>query len=197
MSQTGNIASGTVGGLLSYLDYAEQKGYATEAQVTPLRSATRQVFSTVDGKDFEAVDIRSLDIEEHLNRFENLVVGRYKQESLASYRARVKRAVAAYREYLDQKTVTAFRATRRPRAAAGEQGASPTTRPPGPAEPPRDQLVEYPFPLRSGDFAYLRLPPLLEREDAERLSGFIRALVHEPQRSLPPGQESEGGRRGG
>lgn len=38
-------------------------------------------------------------------------------------------------------------------------------------------LWEYPFPLRSGEFAYLYMPPTIERSDVERLKSLLDSLV--------------------
>jgi hypothetical protein len=50
-------------------------------------------------------------------------------------------------------------------------------------------MVDYPFPLRSGQIAHVRLPARVEREDAERMSASLRTLVIDPRRELPPGEE--------
>jgi hypothetical protein len=46
-------------------------------------------------------------------------------------------------------------------------------------------LIDYPFSLRSGQVAHLRLPMKLEKVDADRLGAFIRTLVFEPQLEIP------------
>lgn len=47
--------------------------------------------------------------------------------------------------------------------------------------------MDYPFPLRAGGVAHLRLPKKLERDDAERLAVFIRALVFDRQGEITSG----------
>ncbi len=64
--------------------------------------------------------------------------------------------------------------------------------PPGPAAPsapatPLPGLIDYPFPTRSGHIAHLHLPSPLDKDDADRLTQFVRALVFERQAQLPSG----------
>jgi hypothetical protein len=53
-------------------------------------------------------------------------------------------------------------------------------------------LIDYPFPLRSGQVAYLKLPMRLDKADAERLGTFVRTLAFEPVLELTAttGEES-------
>jgi hypothetical protein len=197
-NQSKAIAQGTAQGLLDFLDYLIDKGYRTSSAIVPWKSAVRAIFSAVEGDDFGSFDVRSFDVDEYLDRFQNLVPGEYKQESLAAYRQRFKKAVAAYRDYLEDNTLPAFRARR----ARSESTRAPATAPArrkrsvAAAEPeayaPRvaaTTLMDYPFPLRSGQIAHLRLPVNLEKDDAERMATFIRSLVLEPQRQLPASPE--------
>jgi hypothetical protein len=188
------MLSGTGDGLLLFLTFLVEKGYATENSVAALRSAVRQVLSTVAGDTFGDVNVLDLDPDEYMDRFENRALGKYKQESLASYRSRFKKAIDAYRKYLtDKKPPSLGGRTRRPRTspkAASEtphapeeqqkSNQAPVLAPPGPTT-----LIDYPFPLRSGQVGHLRLPMNLDRSDADRLGAFLRTLVLEPQKELP------------
>lgn len=192
------IGTGTAEGLMEFFDFLVAKGYATPAAVTPLKSASRQILSTVDGDDFAGIDIRTLDVEEHLDRFENMVVGQYKHESLTQYRNRFKRGVAAYLSYLNDKQIPSFGGSARKRGAERAAGKpkAPTRDAPVLASPSMpvstsERLIDYPFPLRSGQIAILRLPVGLERIDAERMGAFIRTLVLDPQRELRAASSAE------
>lgn len=186
------IGAGTAAGLMEFFDFLVSKGYATPAAVTPLKSASRQILSTVDGDDFAGIDVRTLDAEEHLDRFANMVVGQYKHESLIQYRNRFKRGLAAYLTYLNDKQIPSFGGSTQKRGAeraAGKSKASARRDAPALASPSipastAERLIDYPFPLRSGQIAILRLPVGLERIDAERMGAFIRTLVLDPQREL-------------
>jgi hypothetical protein len=183
------IGTGTAEGLMEFFDFLVAKGYATPAAVTPLKSASKQILSTVDGDDFGGRDVRDLDVEAHLDRFENMVVGQYKHESLVQYRNRFKRGLSAYLSYLSDKQVPSFGGSARKRGAdrSGAKASTGRTTPtPSAPIPPStaERLIDYPFPLRSGQIAILRLPVGLEKTDAERMGAFIRTLVLDPQREL-------------
>ena len=50
--------------------------------------------------------------------------------------------------------------------------------------------MTYPFPLRSGQLAFVQLPLRMEKEDAKRLAAFVRTLVFAPQRELAAPEET-------
>jgi hypothetical protein len=187
------IASGTVDGLLEFCDYLVEKGYGTSAAITPWKSASRQVFGAVEGEDFGSRDVRSIDLDEYLARFENMERGNYKAESIQAYGTRVRRAVDAYLAFLaDGRAPQLKRGVRRQRdgsrgnatlAGARSEGSATATAP-GIAD-----LIEYPFPLASGQMAYLRLPRRLEKPDAERIAAYVQTLVYEPQLAKERGAE--------
>jgi len=192
------IGTGTAEGLMEFFDFLVAKGYATPAAVTPLRSASRQILSTVDGDDFLGVDVRSLDADAHLVRFENMVVGQYKHESLVQYRNRFKRGLSAYLTYLNDKQIPSFGRSSGKRGgerSSQKPGAVRKTPTPSAPMPPStaERLIDYPFPLRSGQIAILRLPVGLEKTDAERMGAFIRTLVLDGQRELARGESYEDG----
>ena len=193
-NSTTTIATGTVDGLLAFLDYLVDKGYAKHSAVHPLKVASRIVFSKMEGEEYGAFDLRTFDADEYLDRFQNRVVGDYKQESLTSYRQRLKKAVSAYRDYLATGNVSAIRSSgsRGPRKNAEPTSATrdrPQRRTANGGETPAPDvtasLIDYPFPLRSGQVAHLRLPMKLDKTDADRLGSFLRTLVFEPQLELP------------
>jgi hypothetical protein len=184
------IGTGTAAGLMEFFDFLVTKGYATPAAVAPLRSAAKQIFSTVDGDDFGELDVRDLDVDAHLDRFENMVVGQYKHESLVQYRNRFKRGLVAYVSYLTDKEIPSFGGSRKRSTdrSSGKTKPSSARTTPSPAAPippsTAERLIDYPFPLQSGQIAILRLPVRLEKTDAERMGAFIRTLVLDVQREL-------------
>jgi hypothetical protein len=196
----GVMGSGTVAGLMAFYDYLVNKGIATASAVTPLKSAARQIFETVEGTaNVDGIDVRSLDIEDYLDRFQVKAIGsgRYKPESITAYRTRFNRGMEYYSTYLTTGAVPKFRlrtAGGSNRTRSSTPSAPPATAPDGGKAPTPDpgesqsvgaDLISYPFPLQSGGLATLRLPKRLEREDAERLAAFVRTLVFEPQKQLP------------
>jgi hypothetical protein len=195
---TDTINSKTVEGLLEFCDYLLKRGYAGESQVNPWKIAIRQVFTTVDGEGAGSVDVATLDLDDYLSRFEVKARGDYSHGSLQAYVRRVRKAIEAYSYFLENNRPPTFRkGTPRPMAStlakdtdaaevkrltprAPNAGANGITNGGG-------GLIDFPFPLRSGQMAHLHLPPRLNKEDADRLSAFLRTLQFEEQGQLPPG----------
>lgn len=198
MADAKTVASGTAAGLLEFVDWLVDKGYATRQAVNPWKSAARQVFRTVEGEEYENVDISEIDPDEYMDRFDKLAGAQYKVESLASYRSRFRKAIDAYSGYLSDKSLPSFRASptpkRSPRSKPKVERSAAANRSAASARPtasdramemPGVGLIEYPFPLESGEVARLRLPARLGRQDAERLAAFVRTLVFEVGEKLP------------
>jgi hypothetical protein len=198
-----DMGSGTAGGLMAFFDYLVDKGIATSAAITPLKSAARQIFEIVEGReDFDDMDVRSLDVDEYLDRFRVKAIGtgRYKPDSIASYRSRFARGIDYYKTYLQTGNVPKFKLRGAPSTpgpkrqttnavAKPASAASAAAAPVGAAGSPGGGtgLISYPFPLQAGGLAHLHLPLKLDRADAERMAAFIRTLVFEPQKSLNAG----------
>jgi hypothetical protein len=199
-----DIAGGNAGGLLAFMDFMIDKGYGSAGAISPWKSAAKQVFSTVEGDDFEGLDVRTFDIDEYMDRFQNRTIGRYSSGSLRAYRQRFRKAVEAYRSYLaDPNWRPALKRNPRPKKADGD-GAKRSKSTAGPrvessaaASPshppaPSASLIAYPFPLKGGQMAQLHLPTQgLDSEDAERLIHFIRALVFDQPAQLEAGTSEE------
>ncbi len=200
---TDHIAAGTADGLIEYCDYLIGKGYAPPSAVNPWKSAVKQVFSTVeDGDDYGALDVKGLNLDEYMSRFETKVRGKLKQESVTAYRQRVKKALDSYREYLDnpngwQPPSVRQAARRAPNGkATAPKGTGNGKAAKGNGQAPDangSSLIDYPFPLQSGQIAHVRLPAKLEKGDADRLATFVRTLVFEPvlELSEKAGSEAE------
>lgn len=188
------INAGTVDGLVAFCDYLIEKGYATSAAVTPWKSAVKQVFEAVEGPMYGDTDVRGLGLDEYLTRWETMERGNYKAESLQTYGSRLRRAHAAYLAYLENGTTPQL-ARRAPRRRETDERSTEPTQSQrnigSGAAPTTADLVDYPFPLQSGQLAYVRLPRQLHRTDAERLAAFVRTLVFEPQGQLMPGKTEE------
>jgi hypothetical protein len=193
MSEQNNssrIQDGTAEGMLQFLDYVVRKGYGGPSSVNPWKSAARQVFQVVEqSDDFGSVNVRELDLDGYLDRFDTLAKPKIKVESVAAYRRRFTNAVEAYLAFIDTGKPPTFRQGRgrskteqqRPGATsapAPEAGRTAATAGDGRGE----RMIEYPFPLVGGQVATLRLPVRFERADADRLSAFIRTLVVDSQR---------------
>jgi hypothetical protein len=193
-----NIAGGNAAGLMAFMDFMIEKGYGTAGAINPWKSAAKQVFSTVEGEDFEELDVRTFDIDEYMDRFQNRSLGKYSSESLRAYRQRFRKAVEAYRAYLaDPNWRPALKKSPRPKKEASksaESAAPSNAESAGQSAPvaPSPSLIAYPFPLKGGQMAQLHLPTQgLDGEDAERLTHFIRALVFDQPAQLNPGSPEE------
>jgi hypothetical protein len=180
----------TVEGLLAYCDWLIDKGYATVAQVDPWRTAIRKVFEIVEGDAYASLDLTGIDLADYLARFQTLAGSQYKSESIVAYGRRLRNAMDAHEHYLETGRPPTFR--RGGSSAKGESDAkpkAPSVRPaPAPAQTPSPAgigLVEFPFPLKGGQMAQLRLPTRLDKSDVDRLSAFLRTLQSEEQPQIP------------
>lgn len=189
---TPDVSSGNVAGLMAFFDFMISKGYGKAGAINPWRSAAKNVFAVVEGEEFEDFDVRSFNMDEYLSRFENMSMGKYTADSLAAYRSRFRKGIEAYRSYLADPNWRPNN-TRRSVTDGGKDTKSSRGRtaegsePVAPSLPSSASLIAYPFPLKSGQVAQLHLPTQLDRDDAERLTHFVRALVFEQPRQLQSG----------
>lgn len=205
-----NIGLGNAAGLLEYLDTIIDKGRATSGAIIPLKTAFRQVMEQVDGKDWQQKQVTEIDVDDYLARFGNLTRGRYSDQSLVTYKSRVKKVVEWYLKFMDQPGWMPSVERRAPRgasknrtAASKNQGSSVTASAGGSANAndPNDihaaaaeGFTTYPFPLSGGQMATLKLPVALQEADAKRLERFIDSLVVKgPQKLLGKGYKDEEG----
>jgi hypothetical protein len=191
------IGAGTPEGLEAFVDWMISKGLMRAAAAEPLRSATKQILATVEPEN-RSLDLRTVDTDDVMGRFETLAGQKYAPDSLRAYRNRFNRAIELYRQYLDQGAGNfkppAGRAPRRRKSepGGGSPGTTGDTLTPSQTSPNATPpaLIDYPFPMRTGVMAHLYLPPTLEKEDAERLASYVRALVFDPQKQIAAGQSS-------
>lgn len=190
--------------LLEFLEWAGSTGEINQATANAYRTSTTKVLE-IGGTDDESgndLDIKALDIENHLDRFTRLKAGEYATSSLNTYKTRFRNAVDMYRKWLDDPSSTTWksdlrersgtRKTRKKEAPAGgdqvvETPVSSTgvvNAPP----PPSPELLEYPFPLREGGTAVLKLPRQLRSTDVERMTKFLESLAIDPPKELPAGE---------
>jgi hypothetical protein len=184
----------TVGGLLAYCDWLRDKGYQSRNAVEAWKTAIKKVFEAVEPEGFETVILEGLDLDDYVRRFRTLAGSSYKAETVSVYARRISNAIEAHDFYLANGKPPSFRKT----AARGPKDSSPAKgsvakpaakrsagKGSSPVSQPLGDLIAFPFPLRSGQMAELKLPPRLEKTDADRLSGFLRALQFEEQPQIP------------
>lgn len=193
------MMSGTGEGLAAWLEWARDRGVLNPKTADAQRTAVTRILE-VDA-DPGGVDISTLDVEDLLDRFARLRSSKYSPESLATYQSRFRRAVDMYLEYLANPAE--FRPPKRKFVERRKPGANSRAATPAPVRsssttnadiieaPPvaGDGVIQYPFPLQSGQTAYLHLPRQLSGSDVERLIRFLQSLVIDsaPLGELPAG----------
>lgn len=182
----------TVGGLLAYCDWLRDKGYQSRNAVEAWKTAISKVFKAVEPEGYESVSLDGLDLDDYMQRFRTLAGSEYKAETITVYARRIRNAIEAHDYYRENGKPPSFRkpparsaaSKTATKASAQKQKAKSATR--SPEQPqPMGELVAFPFPLRSGQMAELKLPSRLDKTDADRLSVFLRALQFEEQAQIP------------
>lgn len=175
------LSAGTGQGLVAFLEYLKAKGLMKSTTSDSYRAAVSKVLE-ID-EDWEKLNIRHLDVEEHLRRFETLSGSNYTPGSLSTYKTRFSRSVEMYLDYLE--SPSSFRPRLQPRRTRSTLQETPGNESKAENASPQStvrstvDLIEYPFPLTTGDTAYLRLPRNLSSVDVERLSAFLRSIAIE------------------
>lgn len=152
------------------------------AQIT----AVRRILGLSAG--WESRDIRDLDVEQQLERFEAESGADYTPGSLSTYKTRFRKAVAAYLTEFDGQgnaSTPPEEPTGRiftPTYASHEVGTT-RLRPTTPRADRRDKappppgMERFTFNVRPGQLAYLELPVDLTKAEAKRLAAFVDALA--------------------
>ena len=203
LNGSSSIQDGNGEGLLQFLDYVVAKGYGPATAVGPWRSAVKQVVAAVDRTDdIGAIDIRALDVESILIGSDDRagrVQGRVDPGLSEAVRTGGGGISRLHRHREAPNVPGGVAASKNGEAASGPRyhgvcGTASAARGDGLAPvdgPSRERMIDYPFPLRSGSVATLRLPARLEKADAERLASFMRTLVFEPVLELTMGSSKE------
>lgn len=156
------LTDGSGSGLLLYLDKLMLDKAIDMSTGRAYRSAVRRVLGPSTEK-LDKVDVRRLDLEDAWRSFRaGDSATKVGPASLPSYRTRLRKSVAMYRTWLDD-------------------GAGPQVAESG------NQLIDYPFPVRAGVRATLRLPERLSSEEAARLAAFVSALAVQGDGAAPDG----------
>lgn len=173
--------------LVDHWKWASEKGVMKSNTANALRAACAQVLSVVEG--WETLDVRSLDVEDVYRRFQNKRSKDFKPDSLEAYRRRFTQAVRMFLEYVENpstwkapsREASKERSARKARNGGApeldesevkpilsERSAAPTI---------QSGLVEYPFPLREGRLAFLKLPIDLKTAEVKRLTAYLNTLA--------------------
>lgn len=187
-----DIRDGTGSGLIQFISYMGSKGLMNSNTAAAYRSATSKVLK-IDGDAWESIDIRQLDPEEQVARFETLSGTDYTPGSLATYGTRFVRVVKMYLDYLESPSsfkppAQTRRTLSKPSVKENDTNNSHLEeKPTAKVTTPAPELIEYPFPLTTGEIAYLRLPRTFSLADVERLTSFIRSIAIDPDISPTSG----------
>jgi hypothetical protein len=191
------VQDGTGAALLAHWKRMADTHQVNENTAGALRAASVKVLGAIE--DGQIVDVRKLDVEDALRRFENKHHKDMTPQSLATYKTRFRNAVKMYTDYLANPSGWKPPASKARTARGGRQEA-PATNEQGEAEngaappagatllPPTAGLISYPYPLRTGLLVTLMLPADLTKREATRLNGFIESLAIEETPALMPGR---------
>jgi hypothetical protein len=164
---------------VDHWNWAASKGVMNKNTAGGLRAACTQVLSVLD--DWETVDIKALDIETALTRFQNLKKKDFKPAVLETYKRRFRQAIASYLAYLDDPGGWKPKSLDRPSSGGGQtNGDRPTMGEagrPSTHEMPQTPMVDYPFPVREGQIGHLILPRDLKTSEVKRLAAFMATLA--------------------
>jgi hypothetical protein len=179
---------GTGAALVEFFDYLAKKGLMKRNTAGARKTAVHKVLA-ID-EDWEATDLRTLNVDEQVQRFQNLCKSDYSPGSLNTYESRFRSAVDEYMRYLnDPASYRPGTSTRTTRSNAGRQttdgGAADSvtaeiTQDADVAPPPRSGHVTYPFPLRPGVMAYVQLPSDFRPVEAQRMARFLESVALDP-----------------
>lgn len=164
--------------LLSFLDFAAEKGLMKPNTAYSQKAACSQVLGVLDAP--EKSDLRGLDFESAFQRYTNLKPTKLTPTSLKTYRSRVEKAVAGFLSHRKdptnwKPTIQQRRSTRR--ADAGE----PKKHEPKPASPSVGSVTKtltLPFPIRDDlTITISNIPRDLKIGEAKRLAAFLETLA--------------------
>jgi hypothetical protein len=188
------MTSGTGAGFVAFLQWTAERGVLAAATANAYRSAATKVLEVE--ADPDAVDVTSIDVEDLLDRFARLRGGNYTPDSLATYKTRFRKGLEYYLTYLKdpgnfrpRQTIVVKRNKKTGRVTSVKKKAA--VQPSDEMESElrsdiraststlsaTDEIFQYPFRLRSGQTAYLHLPPQLDRSDVDRLIRLLESLV--------------------
>lgn len=202
------LNSYTPPGLYMFLDLAMKRGNLTAATGTALRVGSKKVLD-IEGND--AVDLRSIDLDDLIDRFKRLTNHDLSEKSQETYEVRVRKAITMYVKFVDRdptwKQLAAGKGGARAKKATTTKSSNGTTPPveeapvveqvthtPAPRLPVEDEnTVEVPVPLsRDGHRkAKLVLPVDMTDKEAKKISGIVELYVMPEQLAITTGEPTE------
>lgn len=176
--------------------WAAEKGLMNPGTAKTVRAACAQILGVLE--NWETTDIRRLDTADLFRRFQNKRGKDFIPESLETYKRRFTVARASFLEYAAdpsswkppfhgraRRTAQPEKLRDTPAAPVETLRTTPTS-----AVPQRalsQDFIDYPFPLRPGRIAQIRLPADLTSAEARRLSAFLASLALDAEPAPPAG----------
>jgi hypothetical protein len=171
--------------LVEHWKWAAQKGLMNGTTARMMGNACNQVLGEID--DWTQLDVANMDADEVFRRFQNLRSKDLTPRSLSDYRRRFKQALESFREYIADPTAWKGpgqeRRVRPPQPDGGSDkppknpATVRTSRPPRNGRADTQDLIEYPYPLRSDLMVRISLPRDLRLIEAKRLGSYIATLA--------------------
>ena len=180
--------------LLTFLDFASNRGLMKKTTAQSLKSACSAVLGILDEND--AKDVFAVDLEGMFQRYENLKESEVSPSTFRAYRQRVKQAVAEFQRYKanpsNWKPAGAQRTANRPKRASknttntqAETNATHQT-PDLIEQPSSADQITYHFPLRENVFVRITgIPFDVTRPEMGRMTAFLSNLVPAQEGSEP------------
>jgi hypothetical protein len=175
--------------LVDFWKWAGEKGLVNQNTANSKRAACSQVLGAID--NWETLDVSALNIDDVFRRFTNKRSKDFTPTSLGTYKSRFKQALTDFLAHTQNPESWKPGSHDRPAATRKEKSAVSAVPKNGNGNstpethhdmlPGRAGLVEYPFPLREGRFAYLRLPADLKMVDVRRLTAYLNTLADDAE----------------
>lgn len=178
-----NIKSGTIKGLLDFIEHQSEWGLLDSTRARLYRAAILKIFPAVDGDTWKHTNTKDIDLEKYIDIYSSKDSD-LTEISLRSYKSRVNTALKMYREYLEPRAPkhgynilssgtsgtfvhSGSKLTYNNSSPSFTWGTQATT---------SNELVTYPFPFSNGQVAKLSLPLVMQKRDVDRLIQFIQSL---------------------
>jgi hypothetical protein len=173
--------------LVRFLDMLEKKGLAKRNTANSLRSAASRVLQDLSPE--EDADVRRVDVDLAIRRYNNRYPGTLSPDSLAEYQRRVGSAIREFEKYTDNPTSYSGIGRGVP-SGKGDTPEKPRIKRAAPVQDEALALEPKPgtggatmtglslsFPLRPDFLAQVVLPRDLKTEEAKRLAAFIATVA--------------------
>jgi len=178
--------------LMRFLDMMDSKGLAPANTVGGLKSAAGKILK--DLSEQEDADVRKVDVETAIRRFNNKNPGVLSPSSLAEYQRRVSRVIEEFVQYTEDPA--GFKPRGRAVTKRSDNGSrskerrSPTAEEAKPDAEDRDESrprhepqprlgLTLAYPIRDDFLAQVVIPRDMSVEEAKRLSAFIQTLARD------------------